>query len=333
MSVSRPANNRLSGPSGLLLWALCLGAQAAASEPLPVSNLSPLANLFALPAQRSAMIEQRWSASLDGTIANHFVVQGGRNEKLVLDGQTDGMALTFRYGWSQSWDVEVRVPWLRHHGGFTDQLISDWHRWFGLPNGDRDRYANDQLRYHYQTSVGSQDLTQAASGLGDVQLAVSRAIPLATSHSAALSVGIKVPTGDEDQRLGSGALDLFASARMSGQSPGKGALAWHAQIGMMHTGDSDVVLAEQRRHLWFAGAALEWRWTPRWSAVLQFDAHRGLAKSSLDALGQNAGMLSLAARWRPTPRWQVDAGFSEDVVVESAPDIVFRVSARYRPAN
>ena len=34
-------------------------------------------------------------------------------------------------------------------------------------------------------------------------------------------------------------------------------------------------------------------------------------------------MLSMAVRWRPTAHWMIDAGFSEDVVVESAPDITF----------
>ena len=333
MLVLRPANKHLTYAIGLLVGALGLGVTAVESEPLPVSNLSPLANLFALPAQRSATVEEGWSASLNGTIANHFAVQGGSGEQLLLDGQTDGMELTFRYGWAHNWDVEVRLPWLRHHGGFTDQLISDWHQWFGLPNGDRDRYAKDQLRYHYQTHTGSRDLISSQSGIGDVQLAVSRAISLANPLSLALAFGVKLPTGDEDRWLGSGAMDLFGLARMSGQSGGRGTLVWHAQVGVTRAGDSQIVIAQQHRNLWFAGVAVEWRWAPQWSAVLQYDTHRGLMDSSLDALGKHAGMLSLAARWRPTPQWQLDAGFSEDVVVESAPDIVFRVSARYRPRN
>ena len=42
-------------------------------------------------------------------------------------------------------------------------------------------------------------------------------------------------------------------------------------------------------------------------------------------------MLSMAVRWRPTAHWMIDAGFSEDVVVESAPDITFLLNLRYVP--
>jgi hypothetical protein len=39
-------------------------------------------------------------------------------------------------------------------------------------------------------------------------------------------------------------------------------------------------------------------------------------------------MLSLALRWRASERWAVDVGFSEDVVVETAPDINFFLDVR-----
>jgi hypothetical protein len=40
-------------------------------------------------------------------------------------------------------------------------------------------------------------------------------------------------------------------------------------------------------------------------------------------------MLSLALRWRPTSQWVIEVGFSEDVIVESAPDITFLFNASY----
>ena len=42
------------------------------------------------------------------------------------------------------------------------------------------------------------------------------------------------------------------------------------------------------------------------------------------------GML-LALRWRLAPEWWIEFGFSEDAVVESAPDITFLLGARYSP--
>ena len=88
---------------------------------------------------------------------------------------------------------------------------------------------------------------------------------------------------------------------------------------------------QQRRALWFAGLAGEWRFSPRWSVLVQYDGHSALLDGALEALSEPAGMLSMAVRWRPTSHWMIDAGFSEDVVVESAPDITFLLNARYVP--
>jgi hypothetical protein len=41
--------------------------------------------------------------------------------------------------------------------------------------------------------------------------------------------------------------------------------------------------------------------------------------------------LSMALRWRLAPEWWIEFGFSEDAVVESAPDITFLLGARYSP--
>ena len=84
----------------------------------------------------------------------------------------------------------------------------------------------------------------------------------------------------------------------------------------------------QRRRLWFTGVSIEWAFAPRWSALLQYDAHSGLSRGHLEPLNQTAGLLSMAMRWRTSDRWSVDFGFSEDVMVETAPDINFFIGFR-----
>jgi hypothetical protein len=87
----------------------------------------------------------------------------------------------------------------------------------------------------------------------------------------------------------------------------------------------------QRRTLGFAGLSLAWALNPQWSALLQYDAHSGVARGDLASLEQAAGMLSVALRWRPSESWSIDVGFSEDVVVETAPDINFLLNFRFVP--
>jgi long-subunit fatty acid transport protein len=54
----------------------------------------------------------------------------------------------------------------------------------------------------------------------------------------------------------------------------------------------------------------------------------GISRSHLAPLDQTAGMLSMGLRWRASEKWSVDFGFSEDVVVETAPDINFLLNVR-----
>jgi hypothetical protein len=252
-------------------------------------------------------------------------------ETLFLDGQTDALTLSLRYGSPQQWDVEVTLPWRHHSGGFTDNVISSWHRFFGLPDGDRDRYPTDAL--HYQLSQPEHDrrLFRSASGLGDIHVAVSRPLLKIDGGQLGISAGIKTASGQSSDWLGSGATDVYALLRFSGQQLGGWPLWWHGQLGGTKAGESDLLGPQQRRSLWFAGLAAEWRFSPRWSALMQYDTHSALLDGELEALSEPAGMLSFALRWRPTSRWMIDAGFSEDVVVESAPDITFLLNARYVP--
>jgi hypothetical protein len=258
-------------------------------------------------------------------------LESGGEESLFLDGQTDALTLSFRYGLPKQWDVELTMPWRHHSGGFTDNLISSWHRFFGLPDGNRDSYPTDALHYQLSQPAHDRHLLRSASGLGDIQVAVSRPLLAIDGGQLGISAGVKTASGQSSDWLGSGATDVYALLRFSGQQLGGWPLWWHGQVGGTRAGGSDLLGPQQRRSLWFAGLAAEWRFSPRWSALMQYDAHSALLDGALEALSEPAGMLSMAVRWRPTSRWMIDAGFSEDVVVESAPDITFLLNARFVP--
>lgn len=316
------------------LAACCAVAPLAAfseSEPLQITNLSPLASLRAIPSQRSVETARGLSWAASATLSNHFTVENRGEESLLLDGQTDALTLSFRYGLPKQWDVEVTVPSRHHSGGFTDNLISSWHGFFGLPDGNRDSYPTDALHYQLSQPAHDRHLLRSASGLGDVQVAVSRPLLAIDGGQLGISAGVKTASGQSSDWLGSGATDVYALLRFSGQQLSGWPLWWHGQVGGTRAGDSDLLGPQQRRALWFAGLAAEWRFSPRWSVLVQYDGHSALLDGALEALSGPAGMLSMAVRWRPTSQWMIDAGFSEDVVVESAPDITFLLNARYVP--
>ena len=316
------------------LAACCALATLAAfsqSEPLQITNLSPLASLRAIPAQRSVDTARGFSWAASVSLSNHFTMENEGEESLLLDGQTDALTLSLRYGLPQQWDVEVTVPWRHYSGGVTDNLISSWHRLFGLPDGNRHGYPTDALHYQFSQPEHDRHLLRSVSGLGDIHVAVSRPLLAIDGGQLGISAGVKTASGRASDWLGSGATDIYALLRFSGQQLGGRPLWWHGQVGGTRAGNSNLLGPHQRRSLWFAGLAAEWRFTPRWSALMQYDGHSALLDGALEAVGEPAGMLSMAVRWRPTGHWMIDAGFSEDVVVESAPDITFLLNARYVP--
>lgn len=318
---------------GLALTLSVLALPASASEPLSVRNLSPFASLRALPAQRSAAVSDGLAVDAHLAFASHFVAQSSADEALFLDGETTRFELTTRYGFAEHWDISLMLPWVRQDGGFLDPIINGWHDFFGMSDGGRSGLPEDELRYRWQAPGVDVDHVAGTSGLGDLQLAVNRVLWVGEREQVALGAGYQFATGDANDFTGSGAGDGWVVLRFSGRQYSSLPLSWHGQVGYTRAGDTELLGPNQTRNLWFAGLAVDWALSPRWSLLAQYDGHSGLADSSLEALGDSAAMLSFGARWAATPRWGIELSFVEDIVVESAPDIIFQATVRYRPTG
>jgi len=317
---------KLAGVSGLVV-----AASAAADEPLYVKNLSPVTGLLGLPAQRDAAPVNGWGVDLHTSIASHYVFDLSDEEALLLDGETLRFALDMRYALGERWELQLEVPWLQHSGGNLDSLINGWHDLWGMSDGGRSNAEDDVLDYRYQSQDANFSLQDDASGLGDVSASVSYAFFRDDNAAAALTAGYKLGSGEEDDFLGSGGDDVWIAVRFSGDHLSDLPLSWHGQLGYLYADDSELLGSEQNNNLWFAGLALDWRVTERWSLLAQLDANAAPLDSDIDALGTEAILLSFGARWRFSPGWALDLNFVEDAQVETGPDVTFQASVRYRP--
>ena len=324
--------SRFALPLGLLAGAIAL--PVAADEPLYAKNLGPVAGLLGLPSQRDAapVAAGSLSAALHSAISNDYVLDSSTGEYLNLDGETLRFALELRYGLADNWDVQLEVPWLQHDGGNLDRVIDDWHDFWNMSDGGRSRAPRDQLDFTYATPEGGFSLLEDASGLGDISLSLTRAFYRDEDNDAVASLvlGYKFGSGDEDDFTGSGADDAFFALRFTGSHLSSLPLSWHGQAGYLRAGDSDIMGDRQEKDLWFAGLALDWRLAERWSLIGQLDSHASPMKSDIAALGDVAGMLTVGARWRFGRHWAADFSIVEDILVETAPDIIFQASVRYR---
>lgn len=313
-----------------------LGAlSAAASEPLYVKNLSPVAGLIGLPSQRDAYTTAEGGVmlGLHGSLASQYVNDSNSNEFLNLDGETTRLALELRYGLAQNWDVQLELPWLDQSGGNLDGVIDDWHDFWGMSDGGRSDAPRDVLNYRYASSEGGFILQDDASGLGDVSLSLSHAFYRDDNSAVSVALGYKFAAGDDDDFLGSGADDVFVALRFSGAQLSDLPLNWHGQAGYLRAGDSDLLEGIQEQNLWFAGLAMDWQFAQHWSLIAQLDSHAAPLRSDLTGVGDDAVLGTLGARWHFARHWSVDFSVVEDIRVETAPDVTFQASLSYRPES
>jgi len=323
--------HRLLAGAGLLAAGL-VALPVAAMEPLYVKNLSPVAGLLGLPSQRDAHATPAGavSAALHSSVASHYVNDGKSDEYLNFDGETLRFALELRYGLADNWDVQVEVPWVDQSGGDLDHLIDDWHDLWGMSDGGRSDVPRDVLDYQYLTNSGGFGLQDDASGLGDISLSSSYVIHRDDSAAASVALGYKFDSGDARDFTGSGADDAWIALRFSGDQLSDLPLGWHGQLGYLRAGKGELIGDFQERDLWFAGLAMDWRFAQRWSMILQVDSHSAPLDSKITAVGDDAVLGTVGARWRFASHWAVDFSVVEDLRVETAPDVTFQASLRYR---
>jgi hypothetical protein len=318
------------------LGLLLLGSgNVALADPLYGKNIAPVVGLFGLPTLRNAatLPAGKFTAVLNTSVANNYTVDIEGKERVNFDGETLRLATVVRYGLASGWEVEAEVPWLKHHGGELDGAIEDWHDLWNLPDGDRDEAPRDLLDIHYFGPEAGFRLQDDASGWGDVSLALVRELWRDESSVISARAGVKLGTGDEDEMLGSGSADYYFSLNFSGDQRSELPLVWHGQLGYLRAGDADILGDIQEQDLWFAGIGVEWR---AWETVhlkLQVDSNAAVADSKLDQMGDTSVQLTAGVSWRFASNWEVDAGFSEDIAVDTAPDFVVQLGLRYRPVD
>lgn len=94
----------------LLCFALALPQVPAASEPMWVENLSPLAGLVGLPPQRAAQQASGWHIDTHLAVASHFVAAEDDSDSVIFDGETVRYSLAVEYGWRQGCVSTGSVP-------------------------------------------------------------------------------------------------------------------------------------------------------------------------------------------------------------------------------
>lgn len=314
-------------------------ARGAAITPFYTQNQSPVALIFGLPAAGDAEIlpKGEFSGILALDVANNFAEDSNRREQILLDGESYRANLGISYGIARGVEAGIDIPYVGIGGGIFDSFIAGWHRFFGLPQGGRTEAPKNRLLYAYTKDGQTRlSLNDSGSGLGDIRL--SGGVRLFDDEQpnpcqVALRASVKLPTASSSNLRGSGSTDfaLWLTAADDYRLPAMGHVTLFGAAGGMAMTDG-AVLKEQQRNLVGYGT-LGFGWGPaRWiDFKAQVSGHTPFFKGSeLRELGNPALQLIVGGTLHFSDKTSLDIGVSEDIAVDTSPDIALHLALRKR---
>ena len=310
----------------LLAGAAMLLATSAAADSLAIRDQNPLTRAAYLPLASAAPArDDGWQVDAGLLWSNTVNLGATPRERLRVDEETAELDLALARD-AGGWRLRAVLPVMHRGPGVLDGFIDGWHRFFGLPQGDRPTRPRKAYAIDYRRSGFAPVTVPAGTALGDLSLEAGRV--LAASPHAELTgwLGLEAPTGDRAQLAGNGALD--AAAWLALEAPVAERWTVSARAGYSHSGgDGAVPLA---RNITFGTATLGWRATDRLEALLQFDGHSAIVRDSDLPFLREAIELTIGGRYRLHSGAVLEAGVVEDIEVNHSPDVTFHLAWRQR---
>ena len=307
----------------------------SAADALPDHDNGVLTGIFGFPesTESSELIlhdQHAWDTSL--IIASHNVDEARGGEDFRLDGETTRFAFTYRYGLSDKLDIGIEVPYLRHQPGNLDSFVDNWHDIFGfMGGGARSKREQDQLEFFYADSQATfMDTSNNASGISDIRLLAGWRLSGSKDRSTALRLGVKLPTGDSDELLGSGGtdisfglasdiVDLWENAKLSG----------FYRVNVTYLGEPDRLANRYNNLVGQFSFGLGYQFHRNVDLRLQSRIRSAVYDSNIENLGGTSVVLTFGADFRVSDRYRLVFSVGEDVKVGSAPDVSFQIALRY----
>jgi len=296
---------------------------------LPTRDQNPMLQAYYLPSMGFSS-QPGWQYSHSLFITNTFQTETINNETLVIDAENYRYDFAIAYQ-QNNWRLNTKIPLIFNQGGSLDGLIEDWHDFFGLPEGGRKSNPDDQLNIEYIKNGGAIFLqNKADNDIGDIEVSLSYQLAGDERRSTELSVGIELPTGSVDTNSGNAATDV--AIWLSHQRAATDLTNLYGLIAYSRLGEGGQLGEQLNAGTWVAQLGAEHAFSPGITGILQLDIHSALIKdSALTAFG-NSLQVQLGLQFKDLIKnHNLDMFFSEDILVDSAPDITFgvRVSSNY----
>ncbi len=320
--MTRTEYRALLGSLALLAFA----PSSFASCGYATRDLNPVLQPIYLPTHVAFNDHNGWRVDHSLYVTNTHQEQSKGDESLLIDVENYRYELGLRYRHDR-WRTRVDVPMVSSRGGELDALIEDWHDFFGLPRGDREGNPRDQINIDYRRDgVTEYQQDSPSSGLADISLAIG----YQAQNGTAWFAGIELPTDSADNFSGNEAID--AAMWLSHEWQLDEETCSFALFGVSFPGDGGNLEGLVVDHIWVSQVGVGFQIYPSLIATAQLDMHSStIEHSDLTAFG-NSLQIQLGLGFPQLfSNHRLDLFFSEDILVESAPDISFgmRLSGRY----
>ncbi|MFK8028911.1 MAG: DUF3187 family protein [Gammaproteobacteria bacterium] len=307
-------------------------AQSTGAPPLPMNNRTP----FTLPfisatAPDYTLAPSRHQLSTHFDISSHSIIESSGDSRIEIDGETLRLALGWQYRPSDRWIIKAELPLLFHSGGFLDSSIDRWHQLTSLPDGERNRQPRNALLFGFRDNSQLVLLNKQQSNVGDLQFsaALQLSAPALTGqtawrHNSWVQLGVKLPTGNRQAFSGSGSTDFALSVHHNRhQADSDNPWTISADAFALIAGNSDLIDG-QNTFQWQVNirAAKALKRYPRLTPEVQLRYRSATYDNPVNALGSDSLGIDVGATiYQRQGYWKM--GISEDLDVDSAPDVTF----------
>ena len=302
---------------GLLIM---LSAPAAiAATGLATRDLNPMLQPIFLPRFRNPSSDNGWSVDHSFFITNTMQQQSRGGESLIIDVENYHYNLDFAHR-SNAWVFQTSIPFIANRSGQLDGAIEGWHDLFGLPQGERANFPKDQIQIEYIVDgVTEYSQTDSSDGIGDIALQIGY-----FQAETGYFVGIELPTGSESDYSGNEAIDT--ALWMISERKINPEITTYGLLGISFPGDGGALEGLIEDQIWVVQLGLDYQWLEGITGLAQLDYHsQSVRDSNLRAFGPSLQLQLGLSFENLIDNHRLDLFFSEDIQVESAPDISFGV--------
>ncbi|MDP9083013.1 MAG: DUF3187 family protein [Pseudomonadota bacterium] len=304
----------------IFMAALCCGSTTVrAQELFPIRDQNPLLRGFYLPLPSDSRVDAAGRVAATLLISNTLNVESNSHERLLVDGESAVLDLSYENSLSKFWRYRLTIPIVRDSGGVLDSVIDTWHEAFAFSRGSRPYFPKKQIDYSY-SGEGRIDVNHSQTHIGDLSADVGWYSVDNVRQTLSLWGGVKAPTGSVAALTSDGAWDaaLWAHAAMRWTR-------WQlaTEVGISQPFGDELFAGAAHRLSVFARLAATRVLGPVWSLRSQLDGQTGRVEGSNLRLLAPSLQLTLGAERHVGKKWRLAMGFSEDVAVNTAPDITF----------